>query len=122
MNQNPIAEAVIRLAAPVVESLGLVIWGVEVAQSGRMVVRLFVDVPSDGRNPHAVAEELADAVCKAAGIESHTVLATLKGSEFELMTAVALMVRRPSKSWSAGRLRMPEKLLGSEPMMSSAAF
>ena len=59
MNQNPIAEAVIRLAAPVVESLGLVIWGVEVAQSGRMVVRLFVDVPSDGRNPHAVAEELA---------------------------------------------------------------
>lgn len=59
MNQNPIAEAVIRLAAPVVESLGLVIWGVEVAQSGRMVVRLFVDVPSDGRNPHVVAEELA---------------------------------------------------------------
>lgn len=61
MNQNPIAEAVSRLAAPVVESLGLVIWGVEVAQSGRMVVRLFVDVPSDGRNPHAVAEELAAA-------------------------------------------------------------
>ena len=59
MNQNPIAEAVIRLAAPVVESLGLVIWGVEVAQSGRMVVRLFVDVPSDGRNPHAVAAELS---------------------------------------------------------------
>lgn len=59
MNQNPIAEAVCRLATPVVESLGLVIWGVEVAQSGRMVVRLFVDVPSDGRNPHAVAEELA---------------------------------------------------------------
>lgn len=66
MNQNPIAEAVIRLAAPVVESLGLVIWGVEIAQSGRMVVRLFVDVPSDGRNPHAVAEELTAAAQDAA--------------------------------------------------------
>lgn len=59
MDQNPIAEAVRRLAAPVVEALGLVIWGVEIAQSGRMVVRLFVDVPSDGRNPHTVAEALA---------------------------------------------------------------
>lgn len=62
MSQNPIAEAVTRLAAPVAESLGLIIWGVEVVQSGRMVVRLFVDVPSDGRNPHTVAEELAAAM------------------------------------------------------------
>lgn len=42
MNQNPLADAVAALAAPVVESLGLVIWGVEIVQSGRMVVRLFV--------------------------------------------------------------------------------
>ena len=55
MNQNPLADAVAALAAPVVESLGLVIWGVEIVQSGRMVVRLFVDIPPDGRNPHAAA-------------------------------------------------------------------
>lgn len=55
MSQNPVTEAVIRLATPLVRSLGLEIWGVEIVQSGRMIVRLFVDVPSDGRNPHHVA-------------------------------------------------------------------
>lgn len=58
MIRNPLADAVAGLAAPVVESLGLVIWGVEIVQSGRMVVRLFVDIPPDGRNPHAVAREI----------------------------------------------------------------
>lgn len=46
MSENALKETVIRLAEPVVRSLGLVIWGVEVVQAGRMVVRLFVDVPS----------------------------------------------------------------------------
>ena len=45
MSENALKETVIRLAEPVVRSLGLVIWGVEVVQAGRMVVRLFVDVP-----------------------------------------------------------------------------
>ena len=36
---------------------------------------------------YIVAADLADAVCKSAGIESYQTLATLKGSEFELMTA-----------------------------------
>lgn len=59
MSQNPLADAVISLAAPMAASLGLDVWGVEIVQSGRMVVRLFVDLPSDGRNPHAVAAEQA---------------------------------------------------------------
>ena len=46
MSENALKETVIRLAEPVVRSLGLVIWGVEVVQAGRMAVRLFVDVPS----------------------------------------------------------------------------
>lgn len=46
MNEAVLKETVIRLAEPVVRALGLVIWGVEVAQAGRMVVRLFVDVPA----------------------------------------------------------------------------
>ena len=36
---------------------------------------------------YIVAADLAESVCKAAGIGEHKVLATLKGSEFELMTA-----------------------------------
>ncbi len=46
---------------------------------------VLMQVPSG--EVYIVAEGLSDAVCKAAGIESHTVLATLKGSKFELMTA-----------------------------------
>lgn len=45
MTENALKETVIRLAEPVVRSLGLVIWGVEILQAGRMIVRLFVDVP-----------------------------------------------------------------------------
>lgn len=45
MSENALKETVIRLAEPVVRSLGLVIWGVEVVQTERMVIRLFVDVP-----------------------------------------------------------------------------
>ena len=48
MSEAALKETVIRLAEPVVRALGLVIWGVEVAQSGRMAVRLFVDVPACG--------------------------------------------------------------------------
>ena len=36
---------------------------------------------------YIVASQLAESVCKAAGIEDYTVLAKLPGSEFELMTA-----------------------------------
>ena len=46
---------------------------------------VLMEVP--GGEVYIVAADLAESVCKAAGVESHTVLATLKGSEFELMTA-----------------------------------
>ena len=46
---------------------------------------ILMEVPNG--EVYVVAADLADSVCKAAGIESHKVLATLMGSEFELMTA-----------------------------------
>lgn len=70
MSQNPVTEAVVRLAAPVVRSLGLVIWGVEVVQGGRMIVRLFVDVPFDGRNPHHVVGQDAETDVSAASLSA----------------------------------------------------
>ena len=57
MNETALKKTVIRLAEPVVRALGLVIWGVEVAQAGRMVVRLFVDVPA--RDPEDPARAVA---------------------------------------------------------------
>ena len=45
MTDADLKDAVIRLAQPVVASLGLMIWGVEILRAGRTVVRLFVDIP-----------------------------------------------------------------------------
>ncbi len=47
----------------------------------------YILMAAPGGEVYIVAKELADAVAKAAGLESYETLATLKGSEFELMTA-----------------------------------
>lgn len=66
MSKNALKETVIRLAEPVVRSLGLVIWGVEVVQAGRMAVRLFVDVPSGApESPQAADGEKNEAPSSA---------------------------------------------------------
>lgn len=54
MTENVLKETVARLAEPVVRSLGLIIWGVEILQAGRMIVRLFVDVPPAASEPLAL--------------------------------------------------------------------
>ena len=46
MTDQALRETVIRLAQPVIHSLGLIVWGVEIARAGRTLVRLFVDVPT----------------------------------------------------------------------------
>lgn len=51
MTENVLKETVARLAEPVVRSLGLIIWGVEILQAGRIIVRLFVDVPPAALEP-----------------------------------------------------------------------
>ena len=43
MNQSPLAAAITDLAAPLAASLGLELWGVELAFSGRGLVRVFVE-------------------------------------------------------------------------------
>ena len=43
MNQPPLAAAITDLAAPLAASLGLELWGVELAFSGRGLVRVFVE-------------------------------------------------------------------------------
>lgn len=45
MSDAAVKDALVRIAAPVVRSLGLEIWGVEITQTGRPVVRLFVEAP-----------------------------------------------------------------------------
>lgn len=53
MPTEPIIPCITRLAEPVVTSLGLVIWGVELVRGGRTVVRLFVDMPhAQADSPH----------------------------------------------------------------------
>ncbi|MCI7569427.1 ribosome maturation factor RimP [Desulfovibrio sp.] len=45
MSDAAVKDALVRIAGPVVRSLGLDIWGVEITQTGRPVVRLFVEAP-----------------------------------------------------------------------------
>lgn len=45
MARPTLMDALTRIAEPVVASLGLEIWGMDILQSGRTVVRIFVDVP-----------------------------------------------------------------------------
>lgn len=45
MSGHTLEATIADLAEPIVQSLGLEIWGVEVAQAGRTVLRLFVDTP-----------------------------------------------------------------------------
>lgn len=47
MARPALTDTLSRIAEPVVASFGLEIWGMEVLQSGRTVIRLFVDVPLD---------------------------------------------------------------------------
>lgn len=44
-----VIDALTSIATPMAASLGLEIWGIEITQAGRAVVRIFVDVPADAQ-------------------------------------------------------------------------
>ena len=68
MTDQALRETVIRLAQPVVHSLGLLVWGVEIARAGRTLVRLFVDVPTAPQADEHQAAPGGAAVLSAAGV------------------------------------------------------
>lgn len=47
MAKPALLETLHRIAEPVITSMGLEIWGMEVLQTGRCVVRIYVDTPPD---------------------------------------------------------------------------
>ena len=49
MARPALMESLTRIAEPVVHSKGLEIWGMEILQSGRPVVRIFVDAPPSAK-------------------------------------------------------------------------
>lgn len=63
MSDAAVKDALVRIAGPVVRSLGLEIWGVEITQTGRPVVRLFVEAP-------LAPEQAADGVLSQAAAGS----------------------------------------------------
>ncbi|MDR0465797.1 MAG: ribosome maturation factor [Deltaproteobacteria bacterium] len=46
MEEQGVVREITRIAEPLVRSLGLAIWGVEVIPAGRTVVRIYVDAPA----------------------------------------------------------------------------
>lgn len=46
MTEEACKNAIIRLVEPLAHALGLVLWGVEIVRAGRVLVRVYVDVPA----------------------------------------------------------------------------
>ncbi|MDE7065518.1 MAG: ribosome maturation factor [Desulfovibrionaceae bacterium] len=61
MAKPALLETLRRIAEPVVVSMGLEIWGIEVLQSGRCVVRIYVDTPPGATAKAAEADSVAGA-------------------------------------------------------------
>lgn len=57
MDNSELEKTILDLARPLVEALGLVIWGVEIIDGGRLVARLYIDSPpsSDKYNENLAA-------------------------------------------------------------------
>jgi ribosome maturation factor RimP len=66
MEQQGIVREILRIADPVVRSLGLVIWGIELIPSGRTLLRIYVDTPL-GAPDAPVGEADADESAREAG-------------------------------------------------------
>lgn len=60
MARPALIDAITAVAEPVVTSLGLEIWGIDILQSGRAVVRIFVDVPLEKQQENTSAQGLSE--------------------------------------------------------------
>ena len=47
MEEQGLVDEITRIAEPVVHSLGLALWGMEIIPAGRTVLRLYVDMPTN---------------------------------------------------------------------------
>ena len=66
MDQHGIIREITRIAEPLVRSLGLDLWGIEVLPSGRTLVRIYLDTPPGTREAD---ESAPDAGGKGPGID-----------------------------------------------------
>lgn len=65
MARPTLMDALTRIAEPVVASCGLEIWGIDILQSGRTVVRIYVDVPlSTAASEEVHADATGELVCE----------------------------------------------------------
>lgn len=69
MDDTALKRKVLDLAVPIVQSLGLIIWGLEIVSGPRSVVRLFVDAPDHGGSDAPEQAEAATEALPVAGID-----------------------------------------------------
>lgn len=73
MARPALTEAITRIAEPAAASVGLAVWGVEVLQAGRPVVRIFVDAPwseDAARSDASASKEPEGSGGEAANVEA----------------------------------------------------
>ncbi|NHZ46512.1 ribosome maturation factor RimP [Nitratidesulfovibrio liaohensis] len=59
MSTHPLRDAVAAIATPLADALGIALWGIEIIDGGRTVLRVYVDVKPGMPAPEAAAPETA---------------------------------------------------------------
>lgn len=59
MSTHPLRDAVAAIATPLADALGIALWGIEIIDGGRMVLRVYVDAKPGMSVPEAAAPEIA---------------------------------------------------------------
>lgn len=57
MSTHPLRDAVAAIATPLADALGIALWGIEIIDGGRMVLRVYVDARPGMPAPEAAAPE-----------------------------------------------------------------
>jgi ribosome maturation factor RimP len=69
MEEQGLVSEITRIAQPLVHSLGLVFWGVEIIPAGRTVVRIYVDTPAEIQEGPDVNAFLRETGGKGPGVD-----------------------------------------------------
>lgn len=73
MSTHPLRDAVAAIATPLADALGIALWGIEIIDGGRMVLRVYVDARPGMPAPADTAEAAESATSEVATPEGVTI-------------------------------------------------
>ncbi len=113
MAREKIFEILQNITEPVVHSFGLSLWGIDVVQSGRTIVRIFVDIDHAQSEQEGIAEEMT---AHSATVEQCARISRLVGLALEVedvfSSAYVLEVSSPGLSRPFFKLEQMKPFIG----------